>query len=89
MIPPQNELAQKLFPLPVLNIEEGGGLFWEKVFCIPETDIYLALKVSIKEIGWMEFRTRDAGAEVQQSYKRKLSKNKNLKKKQYIGEKSL
>lgn len=39
------EWAQQKFPLLILsvvNIFEGGGLFWEKVFCIPETEIYFA-----------------------------------------------
>lgn len=39
------EWAQQKFPLLILsvvNILEGGGLFWEKVFCIPETEIYFA-----------------------------------------------
>lgn len=44
-------LAQKqwlLLILSIVNILEGTGLFEENVFCMPETDIYLARKMSRK-----------------------------------------
>ena len=48
-------MTHKPFPLLILsvvNILEGGGLFWEKVCCcIPDTDIYPAEKMSLRSVG--------------------------------------